>query len=276
MDENLRTTSGSATAIYILLLSVVIFAASLIFITTGTGVMYFAGFIFMLLAVYLFFASLRWFKKMKREQLISEAEQQTLQHLLQTNQSAGPTILSGEAATIQHPLGAMALQVVVLAQWEYTADQWQQFLHWERKERKTETLIVAVLVGLLGTFILRLSRSAPWPAAIAVSTVVALLYGLISYYVALNAIQQKSSPAQVVITKDAVLVNGHYNRLNGENLWLERVVLKRTDTFSYIEFTTGWTVRTGKATGELRIPVPAGKETEAITLVDAFGERIKA
>jgi hypothetical protein len=204
---------------------------------------------------------------MKREQLISEAEQKTIQQLVQTQRDTAPTILTGEAASVKHPMGKIALQVTILANWNYTPQQWQQFLHWEKKERKTELIIIAVLIMVLGTFLLRTGRDASWGAAIGVSLVVAVLYNVISYSVSANAIKLKGKDATVVITKDAVLVNGHYNRLNGENLWLEGVELKHTGTVNYIEFTTAHNSRTGSVKNELRIPVPPGKEIEAAALL---------
>ncbi len=275
MDENFRTKASRITAVYVVFCGFLCFGVGLFALAIYPIKIWYLGILLVPLSFFIVIEGIRLFKKMGREQLISDAERQTIHHLINSNQSSSPTILPAESPGIQHPLGKEALQVNILARWEYTPEQWQQFIRWEKSERKMEIIITMILVILFGTFILRLSREAPWFAAIGVSLIIAILYGAISYAVALNAIKLKSKKATVVITTDAVLVNGHYNRLNGENLWFEKVEMKKADQFSYLEFVTGSTIRTGKTTHELRIPVPHDQEIEAAALVAELNTRRK-
>jgi hypothetical protein len=270
MDENLRSAASKITAVYTVVIGFICLGAGLFTTALYPLKVWYMGVLLIPLSVVIIIESIRLFRNMKREKIISDAEQLTIKQLLQNNQPSSPTIITGEAKTVQHPRGDQAMQVAILARWGYTPAQWQQFLKWEKKERKMETYITMFLVVVMGVFLLRISREAPWWAAITVSTVIALLYGVISYSVAMNSIKLNSKNAEVVVTKDAVLVNGNYNRLNGENLWFEKVQLKNAGNFKYIEFTTGSKIRTGNTTNDIRVPVPYGKETEAEALVKEF------
>jgi membrane protein implicated in regulation of membrane protease activity len=268
MDENLRTSVSKMTSVYIVLIG---------FLCLGTGAfalamyplkIWWLGLLLFPLSIYIIIEAVRNFKKIRREQLISAAEQQTIQQLKNANQTSAPVILTGEAAGLMHPLGKEALQVTILARWIYTREQWQNFIIWENKERKTEGIITASLIVILGVGLLRISREAPWWAAILISGLIALVYYFISYRVALRSVRLDGKTPEIVITRDALLVNGHYNRLNGENLWLEKVDLKKATGFSYLEFSIGSQIRNGTTTNEIRVPVPPEKESEARVVIE--------
>lgn len=270
MDENLRTSSARAASVIVVFASLLITGSGAFLLFSYPLEVWWAGIILLPLGIFIFFSGLKWFTNMKREQLLSDAEQKTIHQLINKKQTTGPTILTGEATALKYPPGNEALQVHILARWIYTTEQWQQFMKWEKKERKTENIIVMILVLIFGTFLLRAGREAPWWAAVTVSVVIAVLYGVISYAVSLNALRQTTKNAEVIITKDAVMINGHYNRLRGENLWFEGVEMKHHEMFKYLEFTTGHTTRSGNAKNELRIPIPPGREVEANSLVNEF------
>lgn len=88
--------------------------------------------------------------------------------------------------------------------------------------------IEIILIAILGAVLVKFSRSATWLGAFAASIPIALIIALLRYKFNLFSISYSGrKDPDVIILDDALIVNGHCNRLDGENLWMIKAALKR-------------------------------------------------
>jgi hypothetical protein len=161
--------------------------------------------------------------------------------------------------------------IQVLAKWQYSADEWQRFLQFERKERKTSSTIEALTIMILGGIMLLILRSASWLLAFSISTVLAVVYWLGKYFLSLGSIG-KAVNNEVIITNRSVVINNRVNTFIDGQYWLNSVSLKRDSTPAVIVFNYGWSTRKGASHEDIRIPVPEGKLQEAEAVVKRMNE----
>jgi membrane protein implicated in regulation of membrane protease activity len=159
--------------------------------------------------------------------------------------------------------------LIVLAHWKYTGSEWQSFWIEEKTERKLSMWIEIILIAILGAVLLYLFRSSSWDIAFLFSIPVALLIGILRFRLNLSSIKQSSpGTAEAIITSDAVVVNGRYSRLTGENLWIENAAIKEQGGIAVVEITYAWDTRRGRMTEEIRLPIPFGKMEEAKEVIN--------
>ncbi len=159
---------------------------------------------------------------------------------------------------------ASSVEKVVLARWQYPVKSWQAFQKLEKKERKYSMWIEIILIILLGAFIIKTSKNESWLVGFAISTPIAFIIAFLRFRMNLSSISLSGTKdAEVIITNEAVLVNGKYNRFVGYNLWLGNVAIKKFKGTDVLEITYRWNTRSGNISEELRIPIPEGKMGEA-------------
>lgn len=156
-------------------------------------------------------------------------------------------------------------QKPVLAHWYYSVEEWEGFTRIEKKTRGEEVFFEALLISVLGTFLLRFVKGAPWVAAIAISMVIATIYAIIRYTLRMNAIRWKNpSLPEVIITEQSVIINGHKLEYHSETRWLRRANLMEKEGRNLLAITYEWQTRKGVTYDEIRIPVPRGKLKEGM------------
>ncbi len=158
-------------------------------------------------------------------------------------------------------------RVEILANWLYSVSEWKAFMKWERKERGSTTLMETILIIVPGTFAIRVLKAGDWGTALAISLFIGVLYGVIKYIITLSSLHLgENKMPEVIITKEAVIVNGHLNRFRGNNLWLGKVAVNDAGSFNILEITYCWNTRKGQSFDEIRVPIPKGYLKEAIFL----------
>ena len=80
-----------------------------------------------------------------------------------------------------------------------------------------------------------------------------------------------SGPGEAIITPSAILLNGRYHVLRNDTYRFHGVRFDEAATPPQLEFTIGWSTRSGPTRDNIRIPVPAGRQEEARKVVAAFG-----
>jgi len=169
------------------------------------------------------------------------------------------------AAFKAKPAAATKLPVEVLTSWIYSVSDWKEFVKWERKERKQGTIIEVSLVVVLGTLALRGMQG--WILALIISSVIAILYGLLKYFLKTSSIRsdEKGMP-EVIITNENVYINGRIHPFYADNLWLGKVDIREEGQLNIFEITYCWNTRKGESFEEIRVPIPKGKLKEAISV----------
>ena len=158
-------------------------------------------------------------------------------------------------------------KVEILVSWVYSTSEWKEFLKWRKKVNSSNTLTEAVLLMVLTTVGIHYLAKAEWSVTVIVSFVVGVVYGLIKYLVIRYSTQvEENKMPEVIITNEAVIVNGHVNRFYGNNLWLGKVIVNDAGNFNVLEITYCWDTRKGRAFNEIKVPIPKGSLKEAIFL----------
>jgi hypothetical protein len=159
----------------------------------------------------------------------------------------------------------------VLAHWRYDPSEWSAYAHREATFRGREALGVGVGVAVLGTLFGGIWEG-DWGGGFAVAAVIGGVIGGIRWAMAHAArASNLSTPAgEVIISPNAILLNGRYEVLQDDNFRFGGVRYVETERPPILEFTVTWATRSGRTNEQYRVPVPAGREDEARALVDTF------
>ncbi|TAL51794.1 MAG: hypothetical protein EPN92_00140 [Chitinophagaceae bacterium] len=253
MDQKIRTAGWRVTGIAVIFCGLLSFLLSIWVILSKPAEIWWLGLILLPCSIVLLYSGVKTLYSAKKEKQLSDEEQKRILDQVQK------PVNGVTSSTIE------ATDKIILARWMYSVDEWKQFINGERKERKTSVIIEIILITVLAGFLLHYNRDVSWPLSFSISLFVALLIGWLRYRFTLKSVSfsGKKMP-EVIITPDAVLVNGHFNRFYGNNLWLGKVDVKDTGKMNVLEITYCWLTRTGETSEEIRIPIPKGKIREAI------------
>ena len=151
--------------------------------------------------------------------------------------------------------------------WVYSTAEWKEFLKWEKKTSSSKTLTEAIVLMVLTTLGIYYLARLEWTVAVAISFVFGVAYSLIKYLVNRYSIQvEENIMPEVIITNEAIIVNGHVNRFCGNNLWLGKITVNDAGNFHVLEVTYCRNSNKGKTFNEIRVPIPKGSLKEAIFL----------
>ena len=158
-------------------------------------------------------------------------------------------------------------KVEILANWVYSKSEWKQFLKWEKKQANSSSLVEALSLVIMIALAIRYSTNIDWLLSFAISVMVGLAYCITKYYVNLFSINlEENKIPEVIVTNNAVIINGHSNQFLGNNLTLGKVSVNDAGKFNLLEITYGWQTKKGKTFDEIRVPIPKGSLKEAIFL----------
>lgn len=156
----------------------------------------------------------------------------------------------------------------ILANWEIPVDEWKKFTKWEYRDRKESAIILVLIVMILGTIILRITRMAPWWAAVSVPLFIGALVSWLRYQYVIGPLKSKSDTNEVTITPSYASFNGKQYPFIDDKKTIKSVkILEQADP-KVLEITYQWNTRNGMTNEELHIPIPKGKLGEAVRLLD--------
>jgi hypothetical protein len=262
MDQEKRSTGAAITA-------AIMFFCAFIFLCLGAGMafsypdkIWIWGLVLLgccALMVYSGITNIRLSRNVEKD---SNAQLQTVVNLPASGLAADKDKFK------QEPLSN---PVNILARWSYSKEEWQQFLKWEKKERKTNSLVEAAVLAVLGIIVLRNLEETSWTIAIGVSVFIGTIYWIGKYFLSMGSIG-RSANAEVIITNRSVIINGKVNTFIDGQYSLKEVKLKEDASPAIIEFIYTWQTRNPNlpSQDEIRIPVPKNKLPEAIELVKRF------
>jgi len=158
-------------------------------------------------------------------------------------------------------------KVQILASWVYSTSEWNEFLKWQKKTSSSHTLTEALVLMVLTILGIHYFAKAEWTVAVVISFVFGFAYSLIKHLINRYSTQvEEDKMPEVIITNEAVIVNGRVNRFYGNNLWLGKVTVNDTGSFNVLEITYCWNITKGKTFNEITVPIPKGSLKEAIFL----------
>jgi hypothetical protein len=161
----------------------------------------------------------------------------------------------------------------VLAHWVYEPGEWGAYTAVEVKRRTREWVGVAVTIFLVG-LVSGSGGGDEGRAMIAAGAMVAVMILAGGMLMAKGDHQANvSGPGEAIITPSAILLNGRYHVLRNDTYSFHGARFDDAAHPPQLEFTIGWSTRSGPTRDNIRIPVPAGREEEAREVVAAFGHR---
>lgn len=206
---------------------------------------------------------------------------QALQERSRPIRPAEPAVADGPAAApapVEAPVQAPAAsagreaEAEVLAHWTYAPDEWSAYTRGELRFRSGEARWLGLGVALLGILILAFREDTDSRIAAAVSIVIgSVIYlGKMLQARSAHAANTATRGGEVVISPNAVLLNGRYHVLQDDRFHFAGVRLLDEDDPPVLEFTVAWRTRSGRADEQVYVPVPRGREEEARALAASF------
>ena len=165
-------------------------------------------------------------------------------------------------------------KVEILANWVYSISEWKEFVKWEKRKANPTNLVEALSLVIMIALAIRYSTNIDWLLSFAISVMVGLAYCITKYYVNLFSINlEENKIPEVIVTNNAVIINGHSNQFLGNNLTLGKVSVNDAGKFNLFEITYGWQTKKGKTFDEIRVPIPKGSLKEAIFLQEKLSSK---
>jgi hypothetical protein len=161
--------------------------------------------------------------------------------------------------------------VKVVAHWTYEPEEWRAYAEREVSHRGGEAFWLFVAVTLVGTpLVWQESRS--WGISFAISLLLGAVVGGLRLLIARAAhAQNVTTPrGEVVITPTAILMNGSYQVIQDHHFRFRSARVIEDERPPILEIGIEWPTRSGRATEEYRIPIPAGREDEARAIAHEF------
>ncbi|HEX8453613.1 MAG TPA: hypothetical protein VF647_16045 [Longimicrobium sp.] len=161
----------------------------------------------------------------------------------------------------------------VLAHWVYEPGEWASYTGGEVKRRMGEWITVAVMVMVVG-LVSSSGGGEEGRTMIMAAAMVAVMILVGGMMMAKDDHQANvSGPGEAIITPTAILLNGRYHVLRNDTYSFRGVRFDEAATPPQLEFTIGWSTRSGPSSDNIRIPVPKGREEEAREVVALFSRR---
>ncbi|MFZ4707264.1 MAG: hypothetical protein ACOYMF_14760 [Bacteroidales bacterium] len=159
-----------------------------------------------------------------------------------------------------------------IAEWRYTPDEWIRFVAADfEDEKKTKknlfimVVVISVIVGVLMTVVIQNALILFIIAGILV--IVAIPAFLVPRF---RYRKLQHSEAEALIAENGVIVGKMFHLWVKLGARLDQVSINSEDDPNIIEFSYSMPTRTGMQEEVARVPIPAGKMSEALWIVEHF------
>jgi|GEM_PF-6464711 len=154
----------------------------------------------------------------------------------------------------------------VLASWSYSVAEWRQFRLWEKKQKSAGIILETAVIFMLGVLVAFLVTKGNWITSLISGASASLIYGSVKY-IASNPFLEidPGHLPEVIITEEAVLVNGKSMTFSNHTNRLGHVAIREAKGLNVLEISYCMENRQGiLETARIRVPIQKGKLREAI------------
>lgn len=159
----------------------------------------------------------------------------------------------------------------IIARWEYTNEEWKHMNQEERRRRIKEGVWFSLLIGVLGGWLLT-GRGETFLFGFLFSLAVGVLISLLKVFISNNQFSVKRNNT-VLITTNALIINGTFKVINDEFIKLKQIELIKLGADEFIEFSIIWPTRKGVMDDQLRIFVPPNYKNEAEKVLNYYMDK---
>ena len=248
MDQNIRSKGALFSSLILSGSAIIAFVLGLSMASSYPDEIWWIGLMLILCGLLVFFIAVNIYRSARKQKKVS-AEQMAVIDEVKRGKSLD------------------TFKIQILANWLYTVAEWKEFMKWEKRKNRSNTVIEAIILIIIAALGMHYWKEVEWGTAVIVSIVFGIIYSVIKYLLNLASIHlDENKMPEVIISNEAVIVNGHMNRFYGNNVWLGKVTVNDAGSFNVLEITYCWHTRSGQSFDEIRVPIPKGSLKEAIFL----------
>ena len=268
MDEKLRATGTVVSHVILLVLGVILLPVSAGMLLSFPHWLFWLGVLLLFACCLFFYTAVAGLRRGSRQAQQFTKVQQLLTKVPAPTHAGNKANELSTLQAIQTPFQHEQFEPgQLLVQWLVPREEWKAFYKIERNKRLESMWIESILIALLGTVLLLMVRNASWFQALLLATGLALVWWIAKYYLHLRVMQSNQDQNQIIITTSSVQVNGRLHVYYDNHVTPGSFQLLTNHWPQVLEIRYHWQTRRGATFEELRVPVPAGKETEAQALV---------
>ncbi len=159
----------------------------------------------------------------------------------------------------------------IIARWEYTKEEWKHMNQEERRRRIKEGVWFTLVIGVVGGWLLT-GRGETFLFGFLFSLAVGVLISLLKIFISNKQFSVKRNNT-VLITTNALIINGTFKVINDEFIKLKQIELIKLGADEFIEFSIIWPTRKGVIDDQLRIFVPPNYKNEAEKVLNYYKDK---
>lgn len=264
MDPKASQTGSIITGVLLLVVAGLVLPLAIGLIGTYPERVWMAGIFLFLMDLLFVYAAVRSFRQ--RRLKVENSSRETI-HLKKGIASLSATL---EEAVV--PV-SNAERPLVLVNWSPTADEWKQFVRWETRERKMNTILVGIGLAVGSAVFIHLLKNAGWGVSLIVGGGVAVIYSLISYQLTMSVMGKPiAGHYEIIISTCSVLMNNRLTIFVSDRRWATACEILEEPDPKILKIDYCWNTRNGTNSEEIHIPIPKGKLGEAVRLVEALNQ----
>lgn len=169
-----------------------------------------------------------------------------------------------------------ALRGEVLVRWNYDTDTWKRFVQQDYEFRKGKSKSLFILISsicfVVGLIFFILDPEAGFYVFLTMLGMIVIL-AITAYLSAVVPYRRnKSRVGEVIIFSDGIYINGATHIWKGFTVRLESVSYS-IDSENCVEFIYSAVTRTGRECYTVLVPIPQGREKEAVYIVGYFNSQ---
>ncbi len=159
---------------------------------------------------------------------------------------------------------------VILANWEYSAQEWKNFLHWEKKYKTSSSFIIFFVLLILGSILIEIRTGSGWFNSFLLSLpcVAVFIWVLAAFRRSSFGIATGHNKNRVILTNQAVIINKRLNEFATEEKSIKEVRIIEEAVPKILEIEYKWLTRGVVSSDRIYIPIPKGRLGEAVVLID--------
>jgi hypothetical protein len=143
----------------------------------------------------------------------------------------------------------------IIVIWHYSKDEWRLMTKEETTRRLKEGIWVSLLIGVFGSWALHSKRGVDYITGLIISLCVGGFISILKVLIS-NAIFRIRKNNSIIITTNALIINGKFKTINDKDINLESLKSLKIKENNFIEFSLQWLNRRGVTNDQLRIFVP--------------------
>lgn len=259
MDQKVRNSAGLFSAIIILICGLMILPIAIgALLSTQDTTAFMLGLMLFVASSLLIYGGIKMLIKSRNEK--KRTEEIFNKVIEETNKTI---TLNSKTSEVLKDHSEQKNAAEVLAQWNFNKKEWTDFIKWETKERRVNTIIEASWVLILGTLMIVVFRNGNFLIAALISLIIGLIYYFFKIKLTSKSYKTILNENKIIITPVAVIINDSFNAFRNEDYWLGTVKILKEANFSVFEIEYHWNTRRGGTFDEIRIPIPHNKLEEA-------------